>query len=136
MEYTRKYEDILRELCNLYKKMLPLIGQLENCDRALKAVTSVDMPDVRKIRSITTHKEKLVKSLDHISIGISKLHVKLAAVSELYPELDDSRLYRYMQKLHTEAYSGICRINANEDTDNPFIIKRLNKFKKLFESEA
>lgn len=136
MEYAHRYESILRELCKLYKKMLPLIEQLEAYDNALSAVSSADKPDIRKLRSITSHKERIVRSLDRISLNIAKLHVKLSSISEFCLDMDDTPLYHYMEKLHLAAYNGICRVNANEDANNPYIIKRLNNFKRMFESDA
>lgn len=133
MNYNRRYENILKDLCRLYKKMLPLIEQLEGYDKALAAVAGAGKPDVHKIRVITAHKERIVKALDSLSIDIAKLHLKLGAISEFCLDGNDTPLYRYMQRLHLEAYSGICRVNEREDVDNPFIIKRLKEFGRYFE---
>ncbi len=133
MNYNRRYENILKDLCRLYKKMLPLIEQLEGYDKALATVAGAGKPDVHKIRVIIAHKERIVKALDSLSIDIAKLHVKLGAISEFCLDGNDTSLYRYMQKLHLEAYSGICRVNEREDVDNPFIIKRLKEFGRYFE---
>lgn len=136
MNYNRRYENILNELCRHYKKMLPLIEKLEGYDKALAAVTGSAKPDVHKIRVITAHKERIIKGLDSLSIDIAKLHVKLGAISEFCLDENDTPLYRYMQRLHLEAYNGIRRINEKEDMNNPFILKQLNKLKRSFEENA
>ncbi len=133
MNHNRRYENILKDLCRLYRKMLPLIEQLEGYDKALAIVAGSDKPDVHKIRVITAHKERIVKGLDNLSIDIARLHVKLSAISEFCLDENETPLYRYMQRLHLEAYSGICRINEKADVNNPFIIKRLEGFKQRFE---
>ncbi len=136
MEYTQKYENILKELCRLYKKMLPLIDQVEVYDNALSAAVKAEKPNVRQIHSITSHKDRIVRNLDSISINIAKQHVKLSSIAEFCLDMDQNPLYRYMEKLHLAAYNGIRRINAAEDSNNPYILKRLDTFKKYFEGRA
>ena len=133
MDYNRRYDNILKDLCRLYKKMLPLIEQLEKYDKMLASAAGADKPDVHKIRVITAHKERIIKALDSLSIDIAKLHVKLSAISEFCLDGNDTPLYRYMQRLHLETYNGVRRINEKEDMNNPFILKQLNKLKKSFE---
>ena len=115
MEYRQIYENLLKTLCNAYRKMFRLLEGIEQCD------------------DVTAYKERLICTLDQISLAIDPLHKQLDGIMELCQEVSVHPMYRHMEDLQILTYYYIRKVINKEDINNPDIISRLNSYKESLE---
>ena len=77
MDYKQIYETLLQTLCEAYNKMFKLLEQIETSDEALSLLTAQNRPEVQEICAITSQKDQLIQTLDHLSISIEPIHMQL-----------------------------------------------------------
>lgn len=99
MEYRQIYENLLKTLCNAYRKMFRLLEGIEQCDDELTRLSLQNRPDVDEVNDVTAYKERLICTLDQISLAIDPLHKQLDGIMELCQEVSVHPMYRHMEDL-------------------------------------
>lgn len=133
MEYRQIYENLLKTLCNGYRKMFQLLEGIEQCDGELTLLSQQNRPDINEINNITGCKERLICTLDQISLAIESLHQQLDGIMELCQEVSIHPMYHYMEDLQLLTYYYIRKVINKEDINNPDVINRLNIYKESLE---
>lgn len=133
MEYRQIYENLLKTLCNAYRKMFRLLEGIEQCDADLSRLSLQNRPDVGEVSDVTSYKERLICTLDQISLAIEPLHKQLDNIMELCQEVDAHPMYHHMEDLQILTYYYIRKVINKEDINNPNIINRLNSYKESLE---
>ncbi|MDE6221960.1 MAG: hypothetical protein K2G51_16295 [Lachnospiraceae bacterium] len=133
MEYRQKYENLLQTLCNAYNKMFQLLECVEQCDRELARLSQVNRPSVEEVCRVTEYKERLITTLDQISIAIDPIHDQLDGIRALCQEIDQHSMYLHLTDLQLLVYYYIRQVINKEDIRNPDIIRRLNDYKESLE---
>lgn len=133
MDYRETYENLLRALCKAYDKMFLILEQIEQCDEALAALTLENRPDVDHVLAIATQTERLIESLDHISLAIQPVHTQLDGIKSLCLEVTSNPLYGHMEDLQLLVYYYIRKVINKEDINNPEVLDRLNAYKESLE---
>ncbi len=133
MEYRQIYENLLKTLCNAYRKMFRLLEGIEQCDDELTRLSLENRPDVDEVNDVTAYKERLICTLDQISLAIDPLHKQLDGIMELCQEVSVHPMYRHMEDLQILTYYYIRKVINKEDINNPDIISRLNSYKESLE---
>lgn len=130
MEYRQKYESLLQTLCNAYNKMFQLLEGVEQCDKELARLSLINRPSVEEVCRVTEYKERLIVTLDQISLAIDPLHDQLDGLRALCQEIDSHSMYLRLTNLQLLVYYYIRQVINKEDINNPDIIKRLNDYKE------
>ena len=133
MDYRETYENLLRALCKAYDKMFLILEQIEQCDEMLAALSQENRPDVDHVLAIATQTERLIESLDHISLAIQPVHIQLDGIKALSQEVTSNPLYGHMEDLQLLVYYYIRKVINKEDINNPDILARLNDYKESLE---
>lgn len=133
MEYRQKYESLLHTLCNAYNKMFQLLEGVEQCDRELTRLSMLNRPNVEEVTGVTAYKERLIVTLDQISIAVDPLHNQLDGLRTLCQEIDHHPMYLRLNDLQLLVYYYIRQVINKEDINNPDIISRLNDYKESLE---
>ena len=133
MDYRETYENLLRALCKAYDKMFRILEQIEQCDDALEQLTQENRPDVDHVLGIATQTERLIESLDHISLKIQPVHEQLDGIRSLCQEVTSNPLYGHMEDLQTLVYYYIRKVINKEEINNPDVLNRLNAYKESLE---
>lgn len=133
MDYRETYENLLRALCKAYDKMFLILEQIEQCDEMLAALSQENRPDVDHVLAIATQTERLIESLDHISLAIQPVHIQLDGIKALCQEVTSNPLYGHMEDLQLLVYYYIRKVINKEDINNPDILARLNDYKESLE---
>lgn len=133
MDYRQIYDDLLRSLCKAYDKMFRILEQIEQCDEALEQLTQENRPDVDQVLAIATQTERLIESLDHLSLEIQPVHERLEGIKSLCQEVSANPLYGHMEDLQLLVYYYIRKVINKEDINNPEILDRLNAYKESLE---
>lgn len=133
MEYRQKYEGLLQALCNAYNKMFKLLEGVEHCDKELGRLSLVNRPSVEEVCRITEYKERLIVTLDQISIAIDPVHNQLDGLRALCQEINSHPMYLHLNDLQLLVYYYIRQVINKEDINNPDIINRLNQYKESLE---
>ena len=133
MDYRETYENLLRALCKAYDKMFLILEQIEQCDEMLAALSQENRPDVDHVLAIATQTERLIESLDHISLAIQPVHIQLDGIKALCQEVTSNPLYGHMGDLQLLVYYYIRKVINKEDINNPDILARLNDYKESLE---
>lgn len=133
MDYRETYENLLRALCKAYDKMFLILEQIEQCDEMLAALSLENRPDVDHVLAIATQTERLIESLDHISLAIQPVHIQLDGIKALCQEVTSNPLYGHMEDLQLLVYYYIRKVINKEDINNPDILARLNDYKESLE---
>ena len=136
MDYRQMYENLLQTLCKAYNKMFRILEQIEKCDEALSLLTASNRPDADDVLAIASQTERLIQSLDRISLAIEPVHARLDGLKALCPEVSSHPLYGYMEDLQLLTYYDIRRVINKEDICNPEIVKRLNDYKESLELDV
>ncbi|MDE6916617.1 MAG: hypothetical protein K2P39_07470, partial [Lachnospiraceae bacterium] len=122
MEYRKKYENLLQTLCNAYNKMFQLLEGVEQCDVELTRLSRINRPSVDEVCGVTALKERLIVTLDQISIAIDPVHDQLDGLRALCQEIDNHPMYLHLTDLHLLVYYYIRQVINKEDINNPDII--------------
>ena len=133
MEYRKIYENLLKTLCNAYRKMFRFLEGIEQCDAELSRLSEQNRPDVDEVSGVTSCKERLICTLDQVSLAIEPLHEQLDGIMELCQEVDAHPMYHHMEDLQILTYYYIRKVINKEDINNPSIISRLNSYKESLE---
>lgn len=133
MEYRQIYENLLKTLCNAYRKMFRFLEGIEQCDAELSRLSEQNRPDVDEVSGVTSCKERLIYTLDQVSLAIEPLHEQLDGIMELCQEVDAHPMYHHMEDLQILTYYYIRKVINKEDINNPSIISRLNSYKESLE---
>ena len=133
MEYRQKYENLLQTLCHAYNKMFKLLEGVEQCDKELTRLSKLNRPSVEDVCGITKCKERLIITLDQISIAIDPIHNQLDGIRALCQEIDSHPMYLHLNDLQLLVYYYIRQVINKEDINNPDIINRLNDYKESLE---
>lgn len=133
MEYRQKYESLLQTLCNAYNKMFQLLEGVEQCDKELARLSLINRPSVEEVCRVTQYKERLIITLDQISIAIDPLHDQLDGLRTLCQEIDNHSMYLHLTDLQLLVYFYIRQVINKEDINNPDIVSRLNDYKESLE---
>ncbi|MFG6369390.1 MAG: hypothetical protein K1W16_13430 [Lachnospiraceae bacterium] len=136
MGYQQKYENLLQTLCYAYEKMFCLLEGIGQCDEKLASLSVMHRPNVEEVHNITFYKERLIATLDQLSIAVEPIHEQLDGISELCQEVNSHPLYCRMEDLQILTYYNIRKIINKEDINNPDIIHRLNSYKESLELDA
>ena len=136
MDYKQIYETLLQTLCEAYNKMFKLLEQIETSDEALSLLTAQNRPDVQEICAITSQKDQLIQTLDHLSISIEPIHMQLDGIKALCYEVCEHPLYHHLENLQLLNYYYLRKVINNEDIRNPEIIDRLNDYKASLELDV
>ena len=133
MDYRETYENLLRALCKAYDRMFLILEQIEQCDEMLATLSQENRPDVDHVLAIATQTERLIESLDHISLAIQPVHIQLDGIKALCQEVTSNPLYGHMEDLQLLVYYYIRKVINKEDINNPDILARLNDYKESLE---
>ena len=133
MDYRETYENLLRALCKAYDKMFLILEQIEQCDEMLAALSQENRPDVDHVLAIATQTERLIESLDHISLAIQPVHIQLDGIKALCQEVTSNPLYGHMEDLQLLVYYYIQKVINKKEINNPDILDRLNSYKESLE---
>lgn len=133
MDFRQRYENLLQILCDAYTKMYQLLKGVEQCDRELNRLSLINRPSVEEVCGVTDCKERLIVTIDKISIAIEPIHQQLDAIQAICQEVSIHPQYRRMQNLEYVIYYAIQKIINKEDINNPDIIDRLNNYKASLE---
>lgn len=133
MEYRQKYENLLQTLCNAYNQMFKLLESVEQCDKELARLSRINRPGVEEVCRVTEYKERLIVTLDQISIATEPLHNQLDGIRTLCQEVDGHPMYLHLSDLQLLVYYYIRQVINKEDINNPDIINRLNDYKESLE---
>ncbi|MDE7322919.1 MAG: hypothetical protein K2N73_09380 [Lachnospiraceae bacterium] len=133
MEYRQIYENLLKTLCNAYRKMFQLLEGVDHCDGELTRLSLLNRPSVDEVNNITAYKERLICTLDQISLAIEPLHKQLDGIMELCQEVSVHPFYHHMEDLQILTYYYIRKVINKEDINNPDIIRRLKNYKESLE---
>lgn len=133
MEYRQKYESLLQTLCNAYNKMFQLLECVEQCDKDLVRLSQLNRPSVEEVCRITEYKDRLIITLDQISIAVDPIHDQLDGIRALCQEIDQHSMYLHLTDLQLLVYYYIRQVINKEDIRNPDIISRLNDYKESLE---
>lgn len=133
MEYRQKYENLLQTLCNAYNKMFKLLEGVEQCDKELSRLSLINRPNVEEVCGVTAYKERLIITLDQISIAVEPLHEQLDGLRALCQEIDRHPVYLHLNDLQLLVYYYIRQVINKEDINNPDIVNRLNDYKESLE---
>ena len=136
MDYRKKYEHLLNNLCSAYRKMLEILDKVKGFDKLLNDVSDERRPDADFVYAIATQKERLLARLDSISIEAEKLHVKLENMMSLCQEIAELPLYQYMENLQLLTYYRINAIMNNETSTTPQVIDKLTACKESMELDS
>ena len=113
--------------------MFRLLEGIEQCDDELARLSLQNRPDVDEVNDVTAYKERLICTLDQISLAIDPLHKQLDGIMELCQEVSVHPMYRHMEDLQILTYYYIRKVINKEDINNPDIISRLNSYKESLE---
>ncbi|MDE6622553.1 MAG: hypothetical protein K2K74_19095 [Lachnospiraceae bacterium] len=133
MEYRQKYESLIQTLCNAYNKMFQLLECVEQCDKELVRLSQLNRPSVEEVCRITEYKDRLIITLDQISIAVDPIHDQLDGIRALCQEIDQHSMYLHLTDLQLLVYYYIRQVINKEDIRNPDIISRLNDYKESLE---
>ncbi|MDE7477438.1 MAG: hypothetical protein K2M91_05735 [Lachnospiraceae bacterium] len=133
MEYKQRYENLLQILCNAYSKMYKLLEGVDQCDKELERLSLINRPSVEEVCGVTDCKDRLIVTMNQISIAIEPVHEQLDNLMALCPEISAHPLYRRMQELQYVLSYYIRKVINKEDINNPDIINRLNAYKESLE---
>lgn len=133
MEYRQKYESLLQTLCNAYNKMFQLLECVEQCDKELVRLSQLNRPSVEEVCRVTEYKDRLIITLDQISIAVDPIHDQLDGIRALCQEIDQHSMYLHLTDLQLLVYYYIRQVINKEDIRNPDIISRLNDYKESLE---
>lgn len=133
MEYRQKYEGLLQTLCNAYNKIFKLLEGVEHCDKELERLSRINRPSVEEVCRVTEYKERLIVTMDEISIAIEPLHDQLDGLRALCQEIDSHPMYLHLNDLQLLVYYDIRQVINKEDINNPDIINRLSNYKESLE---
>lgn len=133
MDYRQTYENLLRTLCKAYDRMFLILEQIEQCDEMLASLSLENRPDVDHVLAIATQTERLIESLDHISLEILPVHTQLDGIKSLCQEVYTDPLYGHMEDLQLLVYYYIQKVINKEEINNPEILDRLNDYKESLE---
>lgn len=133
MDYKQKYENLLQTLCNAYNKILKLLEGVEQCDKELSRLSRINRPSVDEVCRVTECKDRLIITMDRISVAIESLHEQLDGIMALYQESRRHPMYYHLQDLQLLTYYYIRQVIDKEDINNPDIISRLNDYKESLE---
>lgn len=133
MEYRQKYEGLLQTLCNAYNKMFKLLEGVEHCDKELERLSLINRPSVEEVCRVTEYKERLIVTLDQISLAIEPVHSQLDGLWTLCQEINYHPMYLHLNDLQLLVYYYIRQVINKEDINNPDIINRLNAYKESLE---
>ena len=133
MEYRQKYESLIQTLCKAYNKIFRLLEGVEQCDKELARLSRINRPGVEEVCRVTQYKERLIVTLDQISIAIDPIHDQLDGIRALCQEIDSHPMYLHLNDLQLLVYYYIRQVINKEDINNPDIINRLNDYKESLE---
>jgi len=133
MDFRQRYENLLQILCDAYTKMYQLLEGVEQCDHELNRLSLINRPSVEEVCGVTDCKDRLIVTIDKISIAIEPIHQQLDAIMSICQEVSVHPQYRRMQNLEYVIYYAIQKIINKEDINNPDIIDRLNNYKASLE---
>ena len=78
MDFRQRYENLLQILCDAYTKMYQLLDGVEQCDRELNRLSLINRPSVEEVCGVTDCKDRLIVTIDKISIAIEPIHQQLS----------------------------------------------------------
>lgn len=133
MEYRQKYENLLQTLCNAYNKIFKLLEGVEQCDRELLRLSRINRPGVGDVCRVTECKQRLIVTMDQISLAAEPVHGQLDGLRALCQEIDSHPMYLHLNDLQLLVYYYIRQVINKEDINNPDIINRLNDYKESLE---
>ena len=135
MDFRQRYENLLQILCDAYTKMYQLLEGVEQCDHELNRLSLINRPSVEEVCGVTDCKDRLIVTIDKISIAIEPIHQQLDAIMSICQEVSVHPQYRRMQNLEYVIYYAIQKIINKEDINNRGINALLEIYVK-FHKEA
>lgn len=135
MDYRQTYETLLKAQCDSYQQILHLLTNISRCDDELFATSSSEIPDIKKVQAITLKKERLIQSLDTLSLDTEAAKSQISDILLLCNEFSSHPLYLRMEQLQDIAREQLQHVLVKEDTNNPSITNNLTEYKEKLETE-
>lgn len=110
MEYRQKYESLIQTLCKAYNKIFRLLEGVEQCDKELARLSRINRPSVEEVCRVTEYKERLIVTMDQISIAIDPIHDQLDGIRALCQEIDSHPMYLHLNDLQLLVYYYIRQV--------------------------
>ena len=135
MDYRQTYETLLKAQCDSYQQILHLLTNISRCDDELFATSTSVIPDMKKVQAITLKKERLIQSLDTLSLDTEAAKSQISDILLLCSEFSSHPLYLRMEQLQDIAREQLQHVLVKEDTNNPSITNNLTEYKEKLETE-
>lgn len=135
MDYRQTYETLLKAQCDSYQQILHLLTNISRCDDELFATSTSVIPDMKKVQAITLKKERLIQSLDTLSLDTEAAKSQISDILLLCSEFSSHPLYLRMEQLQDIAREQLQHVLVKEDANNPSITNNLTEYKEKLETE-
>ena len=135
MDYRQTYETLLKTQCDSYQQILHLLTNISKCDDELFATSTSEVPDIKKVQAITLKKERLIQSLDTLSLDTEAAKSQISDILLLCSEFSSHPLYLRMEQLQNIAREQLQHVLEKEDINNPPITNNLTEYKEKLETE-